>query len=222
MENLISGKPDMIQFAKDGKYESAWKIMISDGRPTAEEIQSYLDAEEFNDLIVEYLWKSRDGENANVMTLFHNENMAVESNHDFINFSLDAFYDYTTFGDFKNYIDKRIIGFDFLFKSPVDVIRIGILNHWFSVGPVDLWKRGEVRPTLDQIRQKVLSNPKLNPSALNYQSLAFIFNFDKKLRGPYYVLKAPCSKKTESGWEVDFEKTEHYINSWLDIFNRPE
>lgn len=220
MDYIIQGAPDKIQFAKDGKYENAWVTRINDGRPTDEEIQGYLEREDFEDLIVEYLWRSHDGENANVVTLFHNDNLLVENRFDFMNLAFDAFYEYRNFGDYVNFIDKRVIGFDFLFKVPVDIVRAGVLNHWFSVGPVDLWRRGEAVPDAETIKQKIAANPNLTPSQLNFQSLAFIFNFDKKLRGPYHVIKAPISRKTEKGWEIDMEKTAEQIKNWLKIFNK--
>jgi hypothetical protein len=216
----IQGIPDKIQFAKDGKYEVAWVIDINDARPTEDQLQGYLAREEFNELVVEYIWRSNDGENANVVTIGHNNNLLAKNPIDFMNLSLDAFYGYRNFNDFVIFVDKRIIGFDFLFKTPVDAIRIGVLNHWFSVGPVDLWRRGEVVPTLDTVRTKISTNPKLSPTILNYQALAFIFNLDRKLRGPYHVIKAPAAQKTAAGWEIDYEKTYGYINKWLAVLNK--
>jgi len=65
----IQGIPDKIQFAVDGKYENAWVIDINDPRPTEEQLQDYLIKEEFSELVVEYIWRSSDGENANVVTI---------------------------------------------------------------------------------------------------------------------------------------------------------
>lgn len=215
----IQGIPDKIQFALDGKYENAWTIDINDPRPTEEQLQDYLIKEEFSELVVEYIWRSSDGENANVVTIGKNDNLLAKNSIDFMKLSLNVFYDYGNFDDFVNYIDRKIIGFDFLFKTPLDAIRVGVLNHWFSVGPVDLWRRGEVLPTLESIQTKVATNPRLTPTSLNYQTIAFIFNLDRKLRGAYHVIKAPAAKKTEAGWEIDCEKSYNLISNWVKLLH---
>ncbi len=220
MEIDIPGIPDKIQFAIDGKYENAWVIDINDPRPTEDQLQDYLIKEEFSELVVEYIWRSTDGENANVVTIGKNDNLLAKNSADFMKLTLDVFYDYGNFDDFVNYIDRKVIGFDFLFKAPLDAIRVGVLNHWFSVGPVDLWRRGEVFPTLDAIKTKVATNPRLSPTSLNYQAVAFIFNLDRKLRGPYHVIKTSAAKKTNSGWEVDYEKFYTQMNNWFNVFNK--
>ncbi len=220
MEIDIPGIPDKIQFAIDGKYENAWVIDINDPRPTEDQLQDYLIKEEFSELVVEYIWRSTDGENAIVVTIGKNDNLLAKNSADFMKLTLDVFYDYGNFDDFVNYIDRKVIGLDFLFKAPLDAIRVGVLNHWFSVGPVDLWRRGEVFPTLDAIKTKVATNPRLSPTSLNYQAVAFIFNLDRKLRGPYHVIKTSAAKKTNSGWEVDYEKFYTQMNNWFNVFNK--
>lgn len=218
VDNIIDGRPDLIQFAKDGKYEEAWKIPLDGRRPQDPEIEQYLTTGSYDELIVEYLWRSKDGENANVVTIFHNDNILAKNRDKFMNMSLDIFYDYQSFSQFVFFFDKKIIGFDFLFKVPVDLARIGVLDHWFSVGPVDLWKRGEAIPNQEDLRTKIASNPKLSPSILNYQSLAFIFNIGRNLKGPFHAIKAPCAKKTGNGWEADIDKIAGYLNNWLRLF----
>ncbi len=220
MEIDIPGIPDKIQFAIDGKYENAWVIDINDPRPTEDQLQDYLIKEEFSELVVEYIWRSADGENANVVTIGKNDNLLAKNSIDFMKLTLDVFYDYGNFDDFVNYIDRKVIGFDFLFKAPLDAIRVGVLNHWFSVGPVDLWRRGEAFPTLDAMKTKVATNPRLSPTSLNYQTVAFIFNLDRKLRGPYHVIKTSAAKKTNSGWEVDYERSYTQMNNWFNVFNK--
>lgn len=218
MKNLITGKPDKIQFAKDGKYEEAWVIDINDPRPEDKDFQEYLDRETFNDLIVEFLWRSRDGENLNVITLMHNENLKASSHLDFMNLSLRTLHEYVNFEWFTRFINSEIIGFDFFLKAPLDIVRVGVMNHWFSVGPVDLWKKGDPIPDMETVKTKIAANPKLNPTVLNYQALAFLFNADKKLAGPFHVIKAPCAKLNGESWEMDYEKTQKYLTDWITIF----
>lgn len=39
-------------------------------------------------------------------------------------------------------MDSVLIGKPYLFQDEPDLIRIGIINHWFSVGPILLWQKG--------------------------------------------------------------------------------
>ena len=45
-ENITSA-PEVIQFAKDRKYEEAWIISIKDKKPTTAQIENYLLKEPF-------------------------------------------------------------------------------------------------------------------------------------------------------------------------------
>ena len=53
----LQDPPDTLQFAKDRKYEESWIISHRELRPTNKEIASYLTFDNFNFLIVEYIWE---------------------------------------------------------------------------------------------------------------------------------------------------------------------
>jgi hypothetical protein len=200
----IKSPAQTIQFAKDGKYEKAWIIDSKDNRPNQSDIESYISREAFEKLIVEYIWNPNDDAGRFVLTVIQDETCELKDHEAFINSNLDILHDKRDFLTTVQAINSRIIGKDFLLESPAELVRLGVFNHWFSVGPIDLWKRGEI---LDKqvVEERINSRPEVKNSSLNFQGLAFIYNFDGKLPGPYHVLKTPCSRKDGKNWVVDNE-----------------
>lgn len=200
----INSSAQIIQFAKDGKYEQAWVIDSKDNRPNQSDIKSYISREAFDKLIVEYIWNPNDDAGRFVLTVIQDETCELKDHQAFINSNLDTLYDKRDFLTTVQAINSRIIGKDFLLESPAELVRLGVFNHWFSVGPIDLWKHGEV---LDKqvVEKRINSRPEVQSSSLNYQGLAFIYNYDGELSGPYHILKTPCCRKDGKNWVVDNE-----------------
>ena len=216
LSEIIISKPDILQFAKDGKYEECWIIPLTQSKPSGKKIKDYLQKDKFKTLIVEYIWNSCDDSHRFVLTLFLDKKCQLQDPKKFINISLDLFYDYQDFKTFIQVIDNKIIRREYLLNNPVDSIGIGIFNHWFSVGPAELWSKGD-KYNIDIIKSKILAHPEIEKTTLNYQGLVFRFNTDGNLNGPFYGIKTPCCNKIGNKWTVDFKKIDYWIKLMLNV-----
>lgn len=133
-----------------------------------------------------------------------------------VNIALDLFYHYQNFSDLITSLDMQIIGSEYLLKDPVDSINMSVFNHWFSVGPVELWSKGNIYD-LDGIKLKIAARPEIERTSRNYQGLLFRFNVDGEENGPYYGIKTPCCTKVGSQWVVDYKKVDFWIKRMLGL-----
>ena len=203
LAKFITTSPDIVQFAKDKKYEEAWIIKSSAARPSTEECMKYLNKEKFELLIVEYVWNSQDDDKRFVLTLFQDKRAKMRDPQEFVKTSLDLFYKKLDFSTLMNTLDAEVIGKTYLLQNPVDAVTIGIFNYWFSTGPIDLWKAGDTFSE-QMIRQKITARPDIEETRLNFQGLLFRFNVDGRYDGPFYGFKTPCCRKNGDSWIVDF------------------
>ncbi|MEA2056197.1 MAG: hypothetical protein U9O78_00550 [Patescibacteria group bacterium] len=192
----------VIQFAKDGKYEEAWILSLKDDKPTMQEIKQYIELDDYEKLIVEYIWNQDVDEKRYVLTVIQDEGCQEQNRAQFITKCLNIFYEQVSFTKVLTRIDQEIIGHEFLLKQPVQRVRLGVFNHWFSVGPIEMWDSGD---EFDEksVTTKIKARPEVERSKLNYQGLAFIYNFDGSLPGPYHVLKTPTCHQDGDEWVVD-------------------
>lgn len=212
----IKNPPELIQFAKDGKYEEAWIIRLDESRPSESVIKEYLDKDIYEKLIVEFIWNNELDEERYVLTVVQNEGCEEKDGYGFIVKCFDIFYEKLEFSELVTRIDQEIIGGEFLLKNPVQKVRLGVFNNWFSLGPIDIWSVGEdLDLDLEVISQKIKERPEIERSKLNYQGLAFIYNYDGSLPGPYHVLKTPCCHKVNDEWVVDIELVEKYLREMI-------
>lgn len=216
LAKVIVSKPDIIQFAKDRKYEEAWIIPLKVGRPTEQEISAYLNKDQYELMIVEYIWNSEIDDKRFVLTVFFDSNCELQDHKIFINLCLDMFFNYDNFISFVELFDQKIIGRAYLFRSLAEVCNMSIFNHWLSVGPVDLWQKGELYDR-ENIKQKISSRPEIETSRLNYQGLLFRFNISLKENGPIYGLKTPCCKKDKDKWRVDYELVDEWMRKIINL-----
>lgn len=214
LAHFITTPPDIVQFAKDRKYEEAWIIKGPAVRPSPEECKKYIDKEKFKVLILEYVWNSEDDDNRFVLTLYQNERVKMRDPEEFVKTSLDLFYKRPDFLTLMNTLDAKVIGKGYLLQSPVDAVSLGIFNYWLSTGPIDLWKAGD-KYSDDTIREKITSRPEIQKTHLNFQGLFFAFNVGGRYDGPYYGFKTPCCKKDGDYWIVDFPTTFRWMNFML-------
>lgn len=216
LNEKIKSNPDIIQFAKDRRYEESWIIPINHSRPTEKEINDYLQKEKFEIIIVEYIWNSQDDNNRFVLTLFLDKKCKLQNSKEFINISLNLFYNYQDFNTFIQTIDKKIIGKEYLLVNNVDSVNLSVFNYWLSVGPVELWdKDGEY--IFKDIKSKIISRPEIEKTKLNYQGLLFRFNINGNFDGPYYGIKTPCCDKKENQWIINYEKIDYWIKLMLGL-----
>ena len=210
----VTIKPDVLQFAKDRKYEESWIIPISKSRPDTETIDTYLIKEKYNTLIVEYIWNSEDDDHRFVLTLFLDKNCQLQDPKKFIDVCLDNFFDYRDMNSFIQNIDAQIIGKEYLFTDTIDSVNISVFNHWLSVGPTELWKKDDMYD-FEIVKSKIYARPEIEKTPLNYQGLLFRFNVDGSAHGPYYGIKTPCYNKMGREWTIDFEKIDYWMRLML-------
>lgn len=216
LSEVITTKPDVLQFAKDRKYEESWIIPLDGMRPTAHEVDAYLKKDSFDLLIAEFIWNSTDDDKRFVLTLFFDDKCYLKSKTEFTDITLDLFYGYKDLGTFLETINQNIIGNDYLLKNPIDSVNMSVFNHWLSVGPVELWKKGD-RYDAEGIKNKIAARPEIERTQLNYQGLLFRFNIDGKQDGPVYGIKTPCCNKVGNEWVVDYDKIDYWMRLMLGI-----
>ncbi len=210
LSKTINNKPDIIQFAKDRKYEEAWIIPLESNKPSEQGISAYLSKNNYELLIVEYIWNSKIDNERFVLTVFLDQNCQLRDHKIFIDLCLEMFFNYDTFTNFIELFDQKIIGRSYLFLNSPETCNMSIFNYWLSVGPVDLWNHGEVY-NFEVIKQKIESRPEVEKTKLNYQGLLFRFNISGKENGPIYGLKTPCCQKDGEEWTVDCD----LVNEWM-------
>ena len=212
----IHSRPDVIQFAKDRKYEEAWIISLSQARPSQQRVDEYLKSDNYELLIVEYIWNSKiDGERF-VLTVFLDQHCQLQDSEQLVNSCLDLFYHDQDFVDFIQAFDRQIIGHDYLLQQQPESCNMSIFNHWLSVGPVELWSQGEKLDSV-LVREKIESRPEIASSKLNYQGLLFRFNVAGKNDGPTYGLKTPCCQKVGEEWKVDFGLVDEWMKGVINL-----
>jgi hypothetical protein len=91
LAHFITTSPDVVQFAKDRKFEEAWIIRSSKPRPSSEECRKYLQKERFELLILEYVWNSEDDDRRFVLTLLQDKHVKMRDPEELLKTSLDLF-----------------------------------------------------------------------------------------------------------------------------------
>jgi hypothetical protein len=214
LAQFITNPPDVVQFAKDRKYEEAWIVKSSTPRPSDEECRKYLQKGKFDVLIVEYVWNSEDDDRRFVLSLFEDKHVKMRDPEEFLKASFDLFYKKLDFVSLMKALDTEVIGKEYLLLNRPDAAAIGIFNYWFSTHPIDLWKAGD-EYSEQAIRDKVTARPDIEKTRLNFQGLLFRFNVDGRYDGPYYGFKTPCCKKEGNFWAVDFPRLFRWMEFML-------
>lgn len=210
----LQNSPDSLQFAKDRKYEESWIISLSESRPTNKEIASYINRDDYDLIIVEYIWNSKDADKRFVLTVFLDDKCKLKDPVRFVSYNLDLFYQYPDFIKFIKAFNYKVIGYDYLFQHSIEAVNIGIFNHWLSVGPLDLWEKGQPyeKSTIEAI---INSRSEIKESFLSYQGLFFRFNIDGNHPGPHYGIKTPCCTQFDNKWIVDFNKVHYWMSNLI-------
>jgi len=214
LEKYIKTAPDTIQFAKDRKYEEAWIINKVDSHPTQQDIVTYLD-DEYETLIVEYMWNSDDTDNVFVLTVFNDKDHDLVSDKAFIETTLQLFYKYKDFPSFISEYDRKIVGKPYLFRQPIEEVNISIFNHWLSVGPESLYLPSSEVYSKELVREKLNNRPDLLKTELNFPALLFRMNFSADVSGPAYGFKPPVSTYEKGSWAIDVERLLFWIETFI-------
>lgn len=215
LSSVITSKPDILQFAKDRKFEEAWAIQLNQKQPTEEEVKKYIEKEPFTVMIVEYVWNSEDDNRRFVLTFFLDKKCRLQDSLVFINMMIKQFYNYSNFSALIDILNKEVVGHPYLLEEMPEGVNLSVFNHWLSVGPIDLWKQGEEYDA-PLVAEKIASRPDIEQTKLNYQGLFFRFNVSGSGSGPYYGVKTPCCKKISDTWYIDYEKVDRWMRLLLE------
>lgn len=209
----ISQEPFLIQVAKDQQWEETWNIPLSTEFSKRKAIVQYLKVKPFTSIAVEILFQGKEG--VFIWGLLYNNKLKIKTPAEFLEIVIKAVGKYHNFTSLVNYLDQMVVGEKYFFTKQPELIRIGIVNHWFSVGPLDLWKRGQPKSfTRDNLVRKLKQRPELFQTYLNYQGLAFLFNLENKAPGLRYWIKTPCSRQKQGKWYLDVDLIMQFLTVW--------
>lgn len=212
----IRTSPYLIQIAKDEVWEKTWNIDLLNTIPNKEEIKKYLDESEYKSVAVEALFASDNG--VCILGLIFNNHLLIKTAVDFI----DVFVkESSNFQDFEKYLDKlnkAFVGSNYLLNGEPDLIRIGIVNHWFSVGPCLIWQKGQVTKMSNEKLEELLeTKPEIINTKLNYQGTSFVFNTNEVSPGLCHWIKSPCSRYKDGTWILDKQMILKYLEQWQGV-----
>jgi hypothetical protein len=210
ISGTIAGKPYVAQIAKDNRWEDCWIINLDKNVPGKTELSDYLGKSPFSSLAIELLFKNTRNQTT-IFGVIHNASLNKKAPLDFLSAILELSLGAPSFSALISQLEKEVIGRRYLlFASSPDLIRIGVVNHWFSIGPIDIWKA----PSPPQLsREELLSllgkKPEVDSSARNYQGVSFIYNTNPL--GLYYWIKPQCGSPEGRIWRVDTEIVLEYL-----------
>lgn len=214
MSNFIKSKPILIQVAKDGVWENTWNIDLSKSVPEEVEIEQYLKRSVYKDVAVEVVFQEAP-DVFYILGMTFNSHLKTRTANDFLQVFINEVINYSDFKDFVDHLDQRIVGQEFLLTGIPDLIRIGIVNHWFSVGPCLVWQKNWPKEmSRHKLEQRLETKPEVIETDLNYQGMSFIFNIEGKQPGLCHWIKSPCSKRDNGVWKLDRQLILDYLHSW--------
>lgn len=217
LNKYITTNPTKFQIAKDNKWEECLIIDLSSPILKPEEIQNYLDKEEYSYLAIEYQWDQPEG--AYVLNIGHSDSILISDHTAFLSFLLNQSKNYTNFNNLISNIDSKLFAKEYLLTRAIDFIRVSIFNYWFPAGPVDIWKKGDPKElNLEKLKKLFAGHENLLETDINFQAAAIAFDYDyEKLDfGARHILKVPSAKKVNGKWILDFELMLKYFN---ELFN---
>lgn len=216
-KNIIDNKPFLIQVAKDEVWENTWSIDLSKKIPSRETIIEYLSQSHFKNIAVEALFVDGNN-NVFVLGLLFNYHLLAKTSLKFLQVFIEEASKFKSFTSFIQSLDKQLIGRNYLLQGDPDLIRIGVVNHWFSVGPCLLWEKGEPKEiALGKLEEKLQLKPDVVETTLNYQGMSFIFNYEEKTPGLCHWVKSPCSKKVDGIWKLDKKMILRFLKDWQEF-----
>lgn len=211
----ITTRPVLIQIAQNDVWEKTWDI-LPNTLSSAEEIDSYLSQNPSATISLEVIFTQPEGNY--ILGICHNTSLLTKTPKEFLQTIFETISAYTDFSTFIHQLDNQLIGQDYLLSHDPDLIRLGIVNHWFSVGPLLVWQKGDPIISNKIALQDLLnSRPDIISTQLNYQGLAFITNPQNEAPGLRHWIKSPCSKKEESNWIVQSDMIAQYLSAWIDF-----
>lgn len=207
----IKSAPVQLQIAKDGKWEECWMIEL-DRLPSQVDIEGYLTKEKYTDLAIEIVWEGHY-----ILGVEYAPHLLVTPAVFLERIMVDA-QRCTDFGELIGELNTALTGQEFLLTGEPDLIRVGVVNHWFSVGPMQVWRKGEAKTmTMQQLEQIISTKPEVESTKLNYQGMSFIFNLESTPPGTCHWIKSPCSKQENGVWKLDRTMIAKYLQEWAEF-----
>ena len=202
INNYIVGKPFLINISKDDQWEKAWKINCNQSPPSDQEIEKCLN-EPFASLAIEAWFNDKYNETT-IFGIGYSQKFNSKNEKDFLRVIIKESFEYQNFIQFIDNLNKILTGTDgFFFQTNPDLIRVGVVDHWFSVGPCQIWEKSSP-PTLSltEIKEKFKDKPALILTNLNFIGVAYVY----KSESGYYYIKPQCSTKQERTHLLDYQK----------------
>jgi hypothetical protein len=204
ISGTIDKKPYAIQIAKDGKWDSCLIIPLVKNKNILSEIQEFLKSNDHKSLSIEVLFTDKNG----LTTIFgatHNENLHCDK-QDFITGVIKKAIDYKGFDSFILHLNNSLCdGKDVLLAGTPDLVRVGIVNHWFSVGPCQIWeKTKDKKLDTKKITASLDRMPEVTKTKLNFQGISFIFNQNEF--SLYHWIKPQCGTMIDGRYTIDKER----------------
>ena len=210
----INAAPTTVQFAKDGVWEKAWIIDLENSHPTDKNLQNYIEKNPFNHLEVEVILQGNT-ETPYILGLSYNDHLQTKNPLAFLQKFLQIVSTYTEFTSFIQELDQQFVGHSHMLQDDPDLIHIGIVNHWFSIGSCLIWKKGEPK-TMNKLmlEERLQKKPEVVETTLNYQGMSFVYNSGEKTPGLCHWLKSPCTHRNKGVWELDRSLILQYLRDW--------
>lgn len=214
VSKFIVEKPYLLQIAKDGAWENTLNIDLLNVLFDTSRLKIYIQDKPFKYLDIEILFKNKENE-VYILGLTYNRSLKSKTILDFLIIIISEAKNYSSFGQFIKNLDEKLIGVTCLLTGEPDLIRLGIVNRWFSVGPILIWQKSDRKIiTQNDLLIKLKAKPEVAKTNLNFQGLSFIFNANQNLPGLRHWIKSPCSIKKVDHWEVNPETILFYLREW--------
>lgn len=212
--NDIKSKPYLIQIAKDDVWEKTWDIDPSKDLPDAQAIDDYLAQSPFEFVSIEAVF-NEGNDKQYIFGIDDMEGLKTSTPKQFIQVFIDAVAKYEDFAGFIRTLNRQLIDDQSFLIGDADLIRIGIVNHWFSIGPCVVWEKGWPKTITTKILEERLDKkPDVKETNLNYQGMSFLFHKDTATMVPAHWIKSPCSKKENDVWKLDTQIILQYLHAW--------
>ena len=216
----ISQKPFLLQIAKDDLWEDSWDIDLSKKLPSKEKINNYLDKKSFKTIAIEVIFKNNNDDQF-VLGLVFNSFLKIKTPTNFLEIIIREVNNFTDFQAFISKLNEILLGYNYILSGTSDLIRIGIFNHWFSVGPMLLWEKGWEKSVNNKfLEERFLTKPEVVETNLNHQGMSFIYNPQNNQSGFRHWIKSPCSRFKNGKWILDKKTIKKYLRDWQDFITK--
>jgi hypothetical protein len=201
MSSLLPNKPYALELAKDNRWEECLVIELPYRGDMTQRLANYLAKGKFEAVAIEAHFKDSNGL-TNIFGIKYKRRLRV-SELEFLEVFADAARNYIDFPHLISTLDLKVYGkSEFLLSGDPDIITVGIVNHWFSTGPVQIWKKGaSKRLTAPQLERLFKARPEIAETRLNFQGISIIYDSNGAVSRHY--LKPSCGKYQRGKYRLD-------------------